>query len=43
MAHPREKNRAVESPYMNRTDEIGTLYNQYQTMLEENNHYIKSE
>lgn len=28
---------------MNRTDEIGTLYNQYQTMLEENNHYIKSE
>lgn len=43
MTHPREKNRAVESPYMNRTDEIGTLYNQYQTMLEENNHYIKSE
>lgn len=43
MAHPREKNRAVESPYMNRTDEIGTLYNQYQTMLEENNRYIKSE
>lgn len=43
MAHPREKNRAVESPYMNRTDEIGTLYNQYQTMLEENNSYIKSE
>ena len=28
---------------MNRTDEIGTLYNQYQTMLEENNRYIKSE
>lgn len=43
MAHPREKNRAVKSPYMNRTDEIGTLYNQYQTMLEENNRYIKSE
>lgn len=43
MAHSREKNRAVESPYMNRTDEIGTLYNQYQTMLEENNRYIKSE
>lgn len=43
MAHPREKHRIVESPYLNRTDEIGTLYNQYRTMLEENNRYIKSE
>ena len=43
MAHSREKHRAMESPYMNRTDEIGTLYNQYRTMLEENNRYIKSE
>lgn len=43
MAHSREKHRIMESPYLNRTDEIGTLYNQYRTMLEENNHYIKSE
>ena len=43
MAHPREKHRVMESPYLNRTDEIGTLYNQYRTMLEENNRYIKSE
>lgn len=43
MSHPMEKNRLVHSPYMDRTDEIGTLYNQYQTMIEENRRYIKAE
>lgn len=42
MVHPRER-AVLESPYLNRTDEIGTLYNQYRTMLEENRRYIKSE
>lgn len=43
MAHPREKHQIMESSYLNRADEIGTLYNQYRAMLEENNRYIKSE
>lgn len=43
MAHPREKHGLMESPHLNRADEIGTLYNQYRTMLEENSRYIKSE
>lgn len=43
MAQQREKLIILESPYFNRTDEIGTLYNQYYNMLEENKRYIKSE
>lgn len=43
MAHPREKHGILESPYLNRRDEIGTLYNQYLKMLEENNRYIKTQ
>ena len=43
MAQQREKLIILESPYFNRTDEIGTLYNQYYNMLEENERYIKSE
>ena len=43
MAQQREKLIILESPYFNRTDEIGTLYNQYYNMFEENKRYIKSE
>lgn len=43
MAHPREQHGILESPYLNRTDEIGTLYNQYLRMQEENNRYIKTQ
>lgn len=43
MAHPGESRQLVNSPYMNRSDEIGTLYNQYRTMLEKNKQYIKAE
>lgn len=43
MAHPREQHGILESPYLNRRDEIGTLYNQYLKMLEENNRYIKTQ
>lgn len=35
------KNLSFYSPYMNRTDEIGTLYNEYSNMLEELNASIK--
>lgn len=43
MAHPGETHEILESPYLNRPDEIGTLYNQYVKMLEENNRYIKTQ
>lgn len=43
MSHPMDQKQLVESPYLDRTDEIGTLYSQYNRMLEENNRYIKSE
>lgn len=43
MAQPQEQHRIIESPYLNRNDEIGTLYNQYLKMLEENKRYIKTE
>ena len=33
----------AEEPYMNRTDEIGILYNEYDAMISELNHYIKNE
>ena len=32
-----------DSPYFDRRDEIGTLYNSYQEMLDERNDYIKNE
>lgn len=35
------KDLSFYSPYMNRTDEIGTLYNEYSNMLEELNAFIK--
>lgn len=43
MSHPRETHGILESPYLNRNDEIGTLYSQYLKMLEDNNRYIKTE
>ena len=32
-----------DTPYFNYNNEIGTLYNSYQEMLDERNHYIKNE
>ena len=36
-------NTVEKEPYLNRTDEIGILYNEYQRMIEELNLYIKNE
>ena len=36
-------NKVDKEIYLNRTDEIGILYNEYQRMIDELNHYIKNE
>lgn len=41
MSHQRDHKFSFSSPYMNRTDEIGTLYNEYGNMLEELDASIK--
>lgn len=41
MSHQRNNRFSFSSPYMNRTDEIGTLYNEYSSMLEELDASIK--
>lgn len=41
MTRQQQQQFAFSSPYMNRTDEIGTLYNEYAHMLEELNTSIK--
>lgn len=41
MSHQQDHQLNFTSPYMNRTDEIGTLYNEYANMLEELNASIK--
>lgn len=41
MAGQKGELQTFSSPYMERTDEIGTLYNEYANMLEEVNAYIK--
>lgn len=33
----------ADEPYMNRTDEIGVLYNEYEAMIGELNRYVKNE
>lgn len=41
MSHQGKQQLTFSSPYMNRTDEIGTLYNEYANMLDELNASIK--
>lgn len=41
MSHQGRTGLSFSSPYMNRTDEIGTLYNEYANMLDELNASIK--
>lgn len=41
MSHQDKQQLSFSSPYMNRTDEIGTLYNEYSNMLDELNASIK--
>lgn len=43
MASHDTSHRVANEPYMNRSDEIGILYNEYENMIEELDHYIKNE
>lgn len=43
MARPDGKHDVSDSPYFRNRDEIGTLYNSYQEMLDDRNRYIKNE
>ncbi len=43
MAHHKLHTYATEEKYLRRSDEIGTLYNEYNSMLDEQSTYIKNE
>lgn len=43
MASPKGERLQTSSKYLNRTDEIGTLYNEYNNMIETLSNYIKKE